>query len=244
MNPETWFDCKLSKYLFNISYHSSSTFLVIMTVEKWFSLYFPLKARLFCTVKIAKRISLITVLVFALYNIPLLFIYETGDRNNCIINISEFYNMILYLIDALINAYVPFVVMIMCNTAIIVKLRSKKKTTGKGLSKAGKQATIMLLCVTFVFIILTFPVNIYFQIAGSALDSKPIVLVICANMFFVNSSVNALLYMSSGSKYREGLRKTFRCFRKNKVSGSVASSTKPDVQVILNSTNEHNLSQP
>ena len=217
-----------------------------MTVERWFSLYFPIKAKLLCTVHTAKRISLSAIFLSAIYNAQDLFVVElkqAGGREFCsfISSIPETYIIIYELIQALITAYIPFVVMFVCNTAIIVKLLKNNKIgdagpIGKGTSKLGKQATVMLLCVTSVFIILTFPVTMFVQISGSALRENKVALVICGNVFFINNSINTLLYMLSGSRYRESFRNMFKCFRHNRISDNTGSSNRSGENGASNST--------
>ena len=53
-HPWTWTHCKLGESLFRFGRQYSSMLLVLMSVEKCFAVYFPLKAKTLCTVKTAK----------------------------------------------------------------------------------------------------------------------------------------------------------------------------------------------
>ena len=54
INPFTWTDCKLFLFLFYFGRHYSSTLLVLMSFEKCFAVYFPLKSKTVSTVRTAK----------------------------------------------------------------------------------------------------------------------------------------------------------------------------------------------
>ena len=127
-------------------------------------------------------------------------------------NVIDFMYLCLYLI-------VPIILLSAFSLAIMVKMFCLKHETSKHLGKKAKQGTIMLLSIVSFFMVSTIPVTLYssldlfkenraFFLASLVLSSS-------------NHSVNALLYMLSGSKYREGVKKMFR--RRNKVSIAVVA---------------------
>ena len=69
VNPDIWTDCKLSIFLFYFGRHYSSTLLVLMSFEKCFAVYFPLKSKTVCTVKTAKWATGIVGAILTGYNI-------------------------------------------------------------------------------------------------------------------------------------------------------------------------------
>ena len=66
--PGTWTDCKLFSFLFYLGRHYSSMLLVLMSIEKCFAVYFPLKAKTVCTVKTAKWATGTVGVILAAYN--------------------------------------------------------------------------------------------------------------------------------------------------------------------------------
>ena len=54
VDPRIWTDYKLFYFLFYFGRHYSSMLLVMMSIEKCFTVYFPLKSKTVCTVKTAK----------------------------------------------------------------------------------------------------------------------------------------------------------------------------------------------
>ena len=76
------------------------------------------------TVRTTRRVSLVTVLIFVGFNVQFLFIgkkYEDEFGEYCSYgNVSGFYVDILFsVISAILNSYGPFVIMILCNCAIV-----------------------------------------------------------------------------------------------------------------------------
>ena len=68
IDPFIWTDCKLTYFCWYFFHHFSSAMLVIMSIEKCFALYFPLKTKGICTVKTTKWATFLTVLSLASFN--------------------------------------------------------------------------------------------------------------------------------------------------------------------------------
>ena len=79
VNPNTWTDCKPGYFLFYLGRHFSSTLLILMSVEKCFAVYFPLKSKTVCTVRTAKWATGIAGVVLAGYNSVYLFVVESRE---------------------------------------------------------------------------------------------------------------------------------------------------------------------
>ena len=230
--PETWLDFKLMMPLQLLFPSISSAMLVVMSVEKCFALYFPLKAKYLCTIEKAKRVTLATVVVTLLYNIQYCFSLSSdvimGQHVGC-----KFAFKIERLLRNVIFFVIPAVVMVICNSAIGIKLFLKRYIGyAEQNEKTARQATIMLLCVTGLFIFSTFPLPIFLLVTKSeTIRNMGFITVI---LFMFNHSMNVLFYMLSGSKYREGVRKMFR-FKKNRV-GVVTDTATVDEQHVNNPT--------
>ena len=121
------------------SIHLSAYFLVVMSAEKCFALYFPLQAKNFCTIKNSIVVSIITAAVFSIYNIQWFFTIEKVyvmniKRMRCqIINAPDFLRFHWGDIDAIIASYVPMGLMLAFNLAIIILLcKNRGKDLGVG----------------------------------------------------------------------------------------------------------------
>ena len=229
VNARDWIDCRLTRFIMHTSVHLSASFLVIMSAEKCFALYFPIKSKTMCSVKNAIKVSIINVLVFVSYNLQWFFTLEKKyvkklDWVRCQIqNASEFFKLHWRDMDAMVASYIPIALMTLFNSAIIMLLCLNRSTnlgvgsSSRDMSKIAKQVTIMLLSVTCVFIALKLPVAIYLHVVGIHIRNDPIANSVLTNLVYVNSGINSFLYMFSGSKYRETVLDMFKCCtKKNK----------------------------
>ena len=131
IHPLTWADCKVGRFCFDFCRFCSSWLLVIMSVEKFFALYFPLKTKSICTVRIAKRVCLFTTCIFAVYELQLFFIRKAGKNKNGLpictwINVPSGYSQIYCQITTILYSFGPFTPMVITNSAIICKLLMAK----------------------------------------------------------------------------------------------------------------------
>ena len=81
INPWIWMDSKLTYYLFFFGRHYSSMLLVLMSVEKCFVFYFPLKSKSICTVKTAKLATEIVGIIMAGYNLVYIFVLKASSSD-------------------------------------------------------------------------------------------------------------------------------------------------------------------
>ena len=75
--PATWTDCKLYFFLFYFWRQYSSMLLVLMSMEKCFAVYFPLKSKTVCTVRTAKWTTGVVAVVLAGCNVHWLIVRES-----------------------------------------------------------------------------------------------------------------------------------------------------------------------
>ena len=113
-----WTDCKLGNFMLNFTTEYSSMLVAVMSIEKFFALYQPLKAKPYCTVETAKWVTSILALVIASLNIPNLFGYKAIGKN-CFIMKHRNY---IFMLNTLLYVMVPIFTMLLANVAIIYKL--------------------------------------------------------------------------------------------------------------------------
>ena len=75
--PQHWTKCKLSIFLWHFLASYSSALLAIMSVEKCYALYYPLKSKTVCTVKTAKWVCSISAVLYFAYHFPLIIFFST-----------------------------------------------------------------------------------------------------------------------------------------------------------------------
>ena len=222
--PSQWTECKLSYFLFYFFRHYSSSLLVVMCLEKFFALYFPLKSKTVCTVKTAKWVTAISALIFFSYDFQYLILYKflktNGDINCFFANKNHL--AILYRIDSIFYSFGTFTIMLLVNSAIVAKFMKAKcqnifhnstESTSQALNKYATKGTAMVVTVSVTFIVLTAPVSID-QIMGRKLTPYPLYFVFMISMQHLNHSINGVLYCIIGTKFREELLNLLKCHRK------------------------------
>ena len=137
LDPYMWTDCKFPFFVMYLGFSSSSALLVIISVEKFIGVYFPQNTTNICTVDTARKVSLVTAVIFVAFNSQFFFMtkkYEDTAGDYCYYGyVSWSYLSILFsIIFGTLSSYGPFVIMIMIsiNSAIIfkfmvVKLRNR-----------------------------------------------------------------------------------------------------------------------
>ena len=238
MPPNRIWNCRLANTAMSSSLLWSTLFILSMTFERFYGIVRPHKAASFNTVKKAKITIGLCVIIGFIYNIPS-FYYSKDFGLTCYYNTSyPYWNMYSWITFAVYNI-IPFMLLITMNAFIIhnLKQRSHKRITkfvrkghgrnqgqNTGLKSTEKQVYITLLLVTFGFIILTTPGNlfhIYSQVLGwgdtpATVARSHLFYQIAHKTLYTNSGINFFFYVISGYKFRSDLLKLFRCDRDSK----------------------------
>ena len=190
-----------------------------MSLEKCFAVYFPLKSKTVCTVKTAKLSTGVAGFALAGYE----FVYFVGMESfikSSVLYICFYkdgYFVILFAIDSVLYSFAPFTIMLISNLAIALKFMTAKcnqnnstESTNQALSKSATRGTAMVVTVSVTFLILTAPsaVNIP-QINGTQLSHNPLYRAFMNFAQYLNHSINGILYIMIGSKFRKELLKIF-----------------------------------
>ena len=219
VNPEVWGDCKLDYFIYYFCAHYSSALLVIMSLEKFFALFFPIRAKQICTVRTAKIVCAFSAFIFAAFDSQFFFVidaYTDDDGYDSCKYLNENYEIIFNRIDSTLYSFGPFAIMIVANSAIIYKFMQAKlkqnkqvstttQMTNQTLSKTATKGTVMLVTVSFGFVILTGPISVAYAMTS---EPHPMVDAVTVVLDYLNHSINAVLYCASGSRFRAELLKT------------------------------------
>ena len=175
--------CTLAAQAFFTTTLCTTLLIMSMTFDRFYSIMRPHKAASFNTVKRAK-ITIACIFIFSiLYNVPHLFISDHQEWK-CLpygkamkTTIGLFY----YWLSFVIQFALPFISLLIMNSVIIHTLRNRsilkkegpgKNSEGQGESKGqgqkikhlDNQVYVILLLVTFGFLILTTPAYLFFLV--------------------------------------------------------------------------------
>ena len=193
----------------------SSSLLVMMSLEKCFAVYFPLKSKSICTVRTAKWATGIVGTILASYNITHFFANESDfskyyGHYTCFPNFDIKVHQSLDAVDSTLYSFGPFLIMFITNFAIVFKfMRAKCKTnstesTNQALAKSATRGTAMVVTVSVMFLILTALCAVDDALWHVIrLSDNPIYFVFRIVTQYLNHSINGVLYCIVGTRFRK-----------------------------------------
>ena len=243
-------ECKF-KTLISLFVLQNCTFLILaMTIDKYIAIKWPHKAATYSTPRRAKMIAVGLSAGAFVYNIPHLFLSSfMGDL--CVAyGIDSLITRVYSWFSFVINAIIPFILLIYMNFVIVKTVRSSRKpfgdndrTTGmdarqKTMKSAENQLTIMLLLVTTLFLILLCPTYVRFIYLSFADPGTPLeyanqilIFQITIRLYMTNSAVNFFLYCISGKKFRNDLKDILCCFGNSHPTGTVRNDESHSTEI-------------
>ena len=252
--PNFYWFCTAGNFVLFAAFSCSTLLILSMTFDRFFSIIRPHKAASFNTVKRAKMTISCIILFSILYNIPHLFISSIqgiqclpyGDA------MGKMYGELYYWLSFIINFALAFVLLLTMNSVIIYKLRTRmefvvkessageKGGQGQGdregqsskLKSSEKQVFVILLLVTFMFLVLTTPGYLLFLLtmvkdfttSSRAYAGFYLYYNVAQKLHYTNHGINFFLYVISGQKFRNDLLKLFPCNTTGHHSGNSYSS--------------------
>ena len=235
IDPRFWTDCKLSYFMFYFGRHYSSMLLVLMSLEKCFAVYFPLKSKTVCTVKTAKWAMDIVAVILAGYDSVYFamkpMFRKSASHLECFYIKGPGYQKVVNTVDSVLYSYLPFILLVTTNLAIAFKfMRAKCKSnqsnstesTNQALAKSATMGTAMVVTVSVTFLFLTAPTAV---VAASyrlylITSNLPLLRAFMNLTQYLNHSINGILYCVVGSRFREEILKVICRSRKETTENS------------------------
>ena len=218
-------ECKISVFLALFALQNSTFQILTMTLDKYIAIKWPHKAAYYSTPRTAKIMAMVLYVSASIYNIPHLFISSARDGECFAYGISSVMSRVYSWFTFVLNAIVPFTLLIRMNLVIVKTVRNSRKmfrandtNTGmearqKTMKSAEKQVRIMLLLVTTLFFILIFPTYFRFIYLLVAKRDTPLQYAVSMliyqtsyKLYSTNSGINFFLYCISGQKFRNDLK--------------------------------------
>ncbi|XP_064597259.1 growth hormone secretagogue receptor type 1-like [Liolophura sinensis] len=239
--------CAAFTYVGQCILHISTWTLVIMTIERFVAVWFPLRVMELFTMRRAKISVAIIAVVLLLVNIHNTWTYEEVWQDppqglNCVPRPEYvyFHKIVWYWINSCVYAFFPCVILIGLNGLIIWGMRrsfkvQKKMTNGEcvGSSKQTqqRQITIMLVTVSVAFVCFLLPICIFHLVSvnwnyAKSTEETARYHLASEIVFFVaeiHHAINFLFYFFSSRKFRTVLIKLV-CCRQRSSRGSLYTS--------------------
>ena len=164
-------ECSIIGFLVLYALQNSTFQVLTMTIDKYITIKWPYKAAIYSTPRRTKIIAIGFSICALMYNTPYLYLsLIVGDQ--CVAyGISNLIARVYSWLSFVLNAIIPFTVLIHMNYVIVKTVRNSRKMfrsdTGTGwgnekgmdvrqktMKTAENQLTIMLLLITTLFLIL------------------------------------------------------------------------------------------
>ncbi|XP_040897483.1 chemokine-like receptor 1 [Toxotes jaculatrix] len=209
MAKEEWlfgrFMCKLTSFVMFLNMFSSIFLLVVISVDRCISVMFPVWAQNQRTIKKASIVVVLSWSLAVVLSIPSLIFREVGShlgRTTCFnsYTLHQYSHAIVAVSRLLAGFVVPFIVIIVCYSVIILRLRTSRMT------KSSKPFKVMTaLVVTFFICWLPYHVFILLDLNHQKYnnDILNIGLKVGTSMAAANSFLNPVLYVFMGNDFKQ-----------------------------------------
>ena len=222
--------CRLNVFFYYSTGIISSWLLVLISLERYVSVFYPLKIKVLCTVRRTYGMMLVLVVISSLSSLPILFtcsiLYENGTPICRFVGSNVIYDTICtFVLNILYNA-LPFALICTLNTLVVEKIKSRLQFRLQFLgqtekhSNSSKQTLLvpMMVSVCVFFAVMSFPTMTFtfIRIICRLLEDgqwilKDEVTHIPYLFDYLNHSMNFFLYCLSGSAFRNMFLRLFRC---------------------------------
>ncbi|XP_074658662.1 uncharacterized protein LOC141911575 [Tubulanus polymorphus] len=202
--------CFFMEYIYDFALNGSMWCVVVISMERFVIVCFPLKGRQICTCKTARILMLVLPVCVSIYCYISNIIHEYRPGFGCFITADE--RRIDYIQGSL-DYIIPGVLILCFNVAIIVmSTRSRGLGSGGGKDDKIRRITVTLVILALVFLAFMAPVGVIAMMItfwplkmaylGPVFNTATIVMPI-------NFMVNFYIYVLTGSEIRLALRDLF-----------------------------------
>ena len=133
--------CRIIYFLIYVLGYTNVWILVIMTADKFFAVWFPLKVSYFCTITRARYVCIFLLAVTSIISIHHFWTIDSLKHPHDDTQYFCYYDMIRYssiqriwrYVDFVIWCFLPFILILTLSGLIIYKLRQKRNGVNKNL---------------------------------------------------------------------------------------------------------------
>ena len=245
LHVHEWYqiECKFVAFCALFSLQNCTFLILAMTVDKYIAIKWPHRAATYSTPRRGKIIAVSVYVCVFIYNIPHFFLSSIIGVQCLAYGISSVFSRVYSWFSFVLNAIIPFTLLIHMNYVIVSTVRNSRKmfrsndtntgmeTRQKTMKSAENQVTIMLLLVTTLFLIFLCPtyfrfIYLVFAKRDAPIEYSKLMLIyqITSKLYTTNSGINFLLYCISGQKFRNDLKEIL-CSPRTSKDGSISNTT-------------------
>lgn len=228
--------CHVSFTLDSLNMYTGINCLVVMSVDRFIAVCCPMKASKYRNQRTALIVN-VSVWVFSLICcIPNIYMHEYyEDRIACGLNYEKIGSTevvatvhIVYM--AMIGFFIPLVIIAVCYTLIVVRLRIVSIRTGK--MEKSRKVNRLVLGVVLVFIAcwgpfytLRFIFALYSQITYVLQPATKYLFNLTLTIGYINSCANCFLYAFLSESFKKSFQAAWFCTRSRDINSDLTNSS-------------------
>ena len=220
--------CRVLMYIVQSSGTMSSWMVVLISIERFTAISYPLKVHIYFSMKrscililclvvficVVKVYRLFSASIEVRYDIPICLVSRPHERSNVIFSI----------LDGLLYCLIPFCLITILNVMILKRLKSKKafrarsQVHSQSSSHRDRPLVPMMLAVSLVFAVTTFPftllltTSLILELNGIEWnENNNWVFVLAIGLSNLNHIMNFFFYCITGSVFRTEFFSLFKC---------------------------------
>lgn len=240
---QSYLSCKLITFILHASFHLSSWFVVLVNLDRFYAIWWPIRAVFVFSPKRAKIVLVATTLSACIYSSHVFWTYtlKLDDKGRILTCVSsdKYQYFMMHIFPSLkltTYCFLPFAFVLMMNIAIICKLVRRSNQVRRLTSQAHQSVNnkykivSLLLTLSFTWLILTSPYNIW-SLTGyrgtekSNKENTLLLKTILFTMMYINHALNFYIYCLTGRKFRGELMNFLKCQKPEKIRRSIRLST-------------------
>ena len=235
--------CKVTAFVSYLVLQNSTFQVLAMSIDKYIAIKWPHRVAAYSTPRRTKVIIFAILTFVIIYNMPHFFITRVIEGKCYGYSAKTILTKIHSWLSFVINAVIPFTLLIHMNYIIVKTVRKSRKmfrsndgtvsneTRQKTMKSAENQLTTMLFLVTTLFLFLLLPTYIRFIYATFVRSDTPskfasslLIFEISYKLYVTNSGINFFLYCVSGKKFRNDVKEILCCICRSPSSSTSEES--------------------
>ena len=234
---ESVLSCHILSFLVPCSGFFSSWLIVLISVERFTAVFFPLKVHIYFTLNrtymVMVGLAVVSCMISAIYPFAVDIDNNDGYPYCYLEGASVNIDLAVLILSVLLYSIIPFSIISIFNIFIVTKLQSKsvfriQPQNFRKISSRDKSLVIMMYVICIVFVVTTFPLtvslitislleHVYNLEWNSVNEWFHILALILAN---INHGMNFFFYCITGSVFRKALFNLFRCNTTRNINNS------------------------
>ena len=211
--------CRIHLFVLFLAMHVEAWIIVCVAIERMVAVFFPHKAKHIFTRRFAACQMAIIGAILAVFNSHFYWTH-TLVNGHCLQDSrhEDFTKHILPWINFCLMSLIPFLIMLVANSAIAAKViyanYVRKVKLNLARNKKLTSMTVILLSISVIFLLTTGPMSVLQIVPLGDITPYRVVWSSLSLLLYTNYSVNFLLYCMSAPRFRKEI---FEICRRNSV---------------------------